>query len=88
MSGEKFFPTDWPQETPEVVLMQKEFLVELHMRYSCKFNFMTPVVPIGEQRAFFSEDCDNASKEPALKNQTSSGTNNQNTEILKSLLCV
>lgn len=41
---------------------------------------MTLVVPIGEKRAFFSEDCDNMGGEPALKNQTRIGANNQNTE--------
>lgn len=41
---------------------------------------MTPVVPIGEKRAFFSEDCDNTGGEPALKNHTRIGANNQNIE--------
>lgn len=44
---------------------------------------MTPVVPIGEKRVLFSEDCDNTGGEPALKSQTSSGANNQNTGFRK-----
>lgn len=48
---------------------------------------MTPVVPIGEKRAFFPEDCDNTSGEPALKNQTSSGANNQNREVFWKFCC-
>lgn len=43
---------------------------------------MICVILIGKQRAFLPENCDNTGGEKALKNQASSDTNYQNTEVL------